>query len=525
MAMVNFIKEEHMNVEATESPTLLELRDITKRFGGITALNQVEFVIRRGEIHTLIGENGAGKSTLLNILAGAMQRDAGEIYFNGEPVHYHNVIEAKKLGIALVHQEIHVAPDMTVYENIFMGNEIRHPKTKVMWFKKMEAESEAILSELNADFAASRVVGTLSIAQRQLVEIAKAMLNEFSVIILDEPTSSLTSKEIDKLFEIMRGIAQQDKAVVFVSHRFDEVFEISDRVTVFRDGRYMASHAIQDTTRNELIELMTGRDLSKATKNEAGYDEDVVMSVRGLTGANGRFEDVSFDLHRGEILGFAGLVGAGRTETMRALFGADRIVSGEIKIDGKPVSIKNPRDAMKYGMGLVPEDRKGHGFVRGLSNMNNVSLSSLDRLRMGFILLDAVVRSNAEKFMKQVNVRPADPGLKTENLSGGNQQKVVLAKWLSVGAKILVMDEPTRGIDVGAKDEVYRLMLGLISEGVSIIMVSSELPEILNISHRIIVMREGRVMGELSREEATETKILEYAYGQKSGGEAIGNNA
>lgn len=504
-----------MNGEAKNDNTILKLENVTKRFKGITALDNVHFEARSGEILTLVGENGAGKSTLFNIISGNYQKDSGQIFFKGNEVEIKGVQSAKNLGISMVHQELHLVPEQTVYENIFLGCELLRPKSKVLWFKKMIEKSNSILRELNADFDATRKIKSLTIAQQQLVEIAKAILNDFSVIILDEPTSSLTEKEIVRLFEIMRNFAKQGKAVIFVSHRFEEIFEIADRAIVFRDGKYIATCNIRDTNKTELLKLMTGRDLSKTVKNTNDYNhEEVVLAVENLQSFNNRFRDVSFELHRGEILGFAGLVGCGRTETMRAIFGADRHSSGTIRINGSVANIKNPRDAMKYGIGLIPENRKEQGFIAGMTNMNNVCLSSLNKITHNGILTDHAIKKNAEIFMKMLQVKPLKPNMNTENLSGGNQQKIVIAKWLAHNAQILIMDEPTRGIDVGAKEEIHRLMLELTQNGVSIIMISSELPEVLSISNRVMVMREGKIVGELAAREASEDIILKYAYGQ-----------
>lgn len=498
-----------------EQHIILEIKHVTKKFKEVAALADAQFQLREGEIHTLLGENGAGKSTILNIMSGALQKDSGEIYLNGRRMHITSPLQAKKAGIIKVHQELKVVPEMTVYENVFLGNEEINPFSRCLLRKKMCRETDRLLLELKADFDSGCLVKELTIAQQQLVEIAKALLNDFTVLILDEPTSSLTNREIDNLFEIMRNLKSKGKSIIFVSHRLEEVFAISDRITVYRDGRYIDTLEEETATRTNLIKLMTGRDLSQGIKNQlqVAREGTPVLSVRNLCGANKRFANISFDLYQGEILGFAGLVGSGRTETMRAIFGADKLKSGEIYLQGKKVEIKSPGQAKEWGMALIPEDRKGQGMVPILSNMDNVGLGSYGALaRMG-ILSDSTVKDNAEKYMEAVHVRPMDPKLSTENLSGGNQQKIVIAKWLSVKAKIIIMDEPTRGIDVGAKDEIYHLMLELVKNGASIIMISSELPEVLSMSNRVIVLHEGHMAGELTREEATEGKVLDYAMG------------
>lgn len=497
-----------------EQKVILELMGVCKRFKGIAALENAQFELREGEIHTLLGENGAGKSTILNIMSGSLHMDSGKLLLFGREEEISSPLVAKEKGIIKVHQELQLVPEMTVYENVFLGNELINPKTKGLWFKKMHERTNELLAELEADFSSETVVKKLSIAQQQLVEIAKALLNDFSVLILDEPTSSLTNREIEKLFEIMRALKKRGKAIIFVSHRLEEVFEISDRITVFRDGRYIDTLEGADGNREQLIKLMTGRDLSSGIKNKRNLaTQEAVLSVRNLNSAEDKFFDISFDLYKGEILGFSGLVGSGRTETMRAIFGADKIKSGEVYINGELVKRSSPEKSTKRGLALIPEDRKKQGMVGILSNMNNVCLGSYATIAKRGILKDSAIKKRAEHYMKLVNVKPLAPKLNTENLSGGNQQKVVIAKWLSVDARILIMDEPTRGIDVGAKDEIYNLMLELVAKGVSIIMISSELPEIISMSNRIIVMHEGNIVGELSNEEASEDKILDYAMG------------
>lgn len=495
---------------------VFELKGITKKFGDNVVLNGVSFDVRKGEIHTLLGENGAGKSTILNIMSGALKMDAGELYKDGKKVEFPTPLSAKRAGIIKVHQELQVIPELTVAENIYLGNELLHPVTKTIWYKKMREKANGVLKELDADFDASRIVRTLSTAQKQLVEISKAILNEFSLLILDEPTSSLTNKEIKKLFATVKKLKEQGRSFIFVSHRMPEVFEISDRVTVLKDGICMATMDIGEATHGKLVKLMTGRELDNVIKNPCTTKtEEVVLSVKNLCGAHNEFRDVSFDLHKGEIIGFAGLVGAGRTEIMRTIFGADKKGKGEIYIHGKKAEIKSPKDSLKYKIALIPEDRRLQGMVGILPNKNNVSLSSFNRLTKKMILTDRAIEKNGIHFMEMLGVSPMKPDLATKNLSGGNQQKVVIGKWLSTEAEIIIMDEPTRGIDVGAKDEIYKLMLNLVSQGKSIIMISSELPEILNLSDRIFVMHEGNLCYETTAEGQTEESILHYAMGGK----------
>jgi len=494
---------------------IMELKDITKSFSGNVVLNKINFTIRPGEIHALLGENGAGKSTLLNIMSGSLKMDSGNICMSGGLVELINPVAARKKGIIKVHQELQIIPDLTVAENIFLGDELLHPVTKAIWYKKMQMESDEILAELNADFKSTAIAKNLSAAQKQLVEIAKALRIDFSVLILDEPTSSLTTKEIGELFKIMKMLKEQGKAIIFVSHRLNEVLEISDVITVLRDGVLVNTLNIEDVSKKMLLQMMTGRDLSQSVSNSTSYDEkNIVLSVRNLTSSENIFRDISFDLHKGEILGFAGLVGSGRTEIVRAIFGADKIASGEIYVEGEKVNFNSPKDSMKKGIALIPEDRKLHGMIGILSNKRNVNLCSYNRLKKHGIISEKSEKENAEHFMKSLNVHPFDLELKTFRLSGGNQQKVIVAKWMSTNAGIIIMDEPTRGIDVGAKDEIYRLMLKLIKEGNSILMISSDLPEVISMSNRILVIYEGRITGEVMHEDATENNILHYAMGE-----------
>jgi len=497
-----------------EQEIVLKVQNVCKAFKGNSALSNVKFELFKGEIHTLLGENGAGKSTLLNIMSGSLNMDSGNIYLNDKMVNMHTPHIAKELGIIKVHQELQVVPEMKVYENVFLGNEILNTKTRFLSVKKMIQETNKILQELGADFDADDTVKYLSIAQQQLVEIAKALKTGFSVLILDEPTSSLTNKEIKKLFEIMRALKNQGKSIIFVSHRLEEIYQITDRITILRDGKYIDTLPIDQCNSGKLIKLMTGREWDQSIKNSKVINSDqVVLSVRNLCSETNRFQDISFDLHKGEILGFAGLIGSGRTETMRAIFGADKLKSGEIFINGKKVKINSPKEATALSIALIPEDRKAQGMVPMLPNMNNVCLSSYKKLEKMGMLNDNSIKENALLYMNMLKVKPCDPKLNTENLSGGNQQKIVIGKWLSINAKIIIMDEPTRGIDVGAKEEIHNLMLKLVDEGASIIMISSELPEILKMSNRIIVMHEGRISGEIAAEESSEDVVLNYAMG------------
>lgn len=499
-----------------DKKVVFEAKSVTKKFDSNVVLKDVNFCVYEGEILALLGENGAGKSTLLNIIFGSLKMSGGQLFLNGNEVKFDSPLAAKKAGVIKVHQELQVIPELTVAENIFLGNEPLHPVTRTVWYRKMQEEADKVLKTLDADFKSTRKVKTLSTAQMQLVEISKAILNEFSLLILDEPTSSLTSKEIVKLFEIMKKLRAQGKSIIFVSHRMPEIFEIADRVTVLKDGVCMGTKNISEVNNDILVQMMTGRDLSQSVKNPGtSKTDEVVLSVKNLNGIKNRFQDISFELHKGEIIGFAGLVGSGRTEVMSAIFGADKKKSGEVFIHGKKAEIHSPKDSIKLKMAYIPEDRKIQGMVGILKNKENVCLSSLKKISRKGILTDAAILETGKKYMEMLNVHPMNPELETKRLSGGNQQKVIIGKWLCTDAEIIIMDEPTRGIDVGAKFEIYKLMLQLVAQGKSIIMISSELPEILNMSDRIFVMHEGRICHETLAEGQTEESILHYALGGK----------
>lgn len=499
-----------------EERNVLGVKDISKSFGNNKVLDGVSFQVKAGEIHALMGENGAGKSTILNIMSGSLKMTSGELFLYDKPVNFATPLAARKAGIVKVHQELQVIPELTVAENIFIGNEIRHNVSKFLWYSRMRQEADQILSRLDADFDSSRIVKTLSAAQKQLVEISKAMLYDFSVMILDEPTSSLTKREIKKLFGIIEKLKGEGKSFIFVSHRIPEIFEISDRITVLKDGKCMGTYDIEEVDNKRLVQLMTGRELGNLVKNgRTSCTEEVVLRVEKLCGRGNRFSDVSFELHRGEIVGFAGLVGSGRTEVMRTIFGADPKESGDIYVKGKKAECLTTSSSVKRKIALVPEERKTQGMVGILPNYENICLSSMKEARRGGLLTTKKLKASGEKYMKMLNVQPYMPELPTGRLSGGNQQKIVICKWLCTDADIIIMDEPTRGIDVGAKHEIYKLMLRLVEEGKSIIMISSELPEIINLSDRIIVMHEGKMQKVLDAEGVTEETILHYAMGGK----------
>ncbi|MEW6180606.1 MAG: sugar ABC transporter ATP-binding protein [Chloroflexota bacterium] len=488
---------------------LFELREITKRFAGVEVLHKVSFNLRPGEVHALLGENGAGKSTLIKIMTGVYQPDEGAIILDGREVRFSNARESQLAGIAAIYQEPSLFPDLDVAENIFVG---RHPLKaggRVDWHR-IYREAESLLTSLGMQLNLKRKARDLSIAEQQMVEIARAFSINARILIMDEPTSSLTLNEVAELFCLVRRLRDEGTAVVFISHRLEELFEIADRVTVLRDGYFVDTKPVKDVTREELIRLMVGRKVSSMFPKQEVQPGNVVLKVEGLT-RDGVFKDISFELRKGEILGLAGLVGAGRTEVARAIFGIDPPASGRIFIDGKEVRITSPRQAIALGLAYVPEDRQTHGLVTPMNLISNITLPLVGRFSH-FGWLDQRAEINfALSMARQMEVRAHSLWQRARELSGGNQQKIVLAKWLATRPRILILDEPTRGIDVGTKAAVHELMSRLAGEGMAILMISSELPEILGMSDRIIVMREGRITAQLGREEATQEKILHYA--------------
>ncbi|MDO4548305.1 MAG: sugar ABC transporter ATP-binding protein [Clostridia bacterium] len=488
----------------------IEFKHITKVFPGQTALDDVGFSIERGEIHAIIGENGAGKSTLLNILHGAFASTSGEILIDGRQIRFSSTADSIKYGIAKVHQEIISVPDMTVAENLFLGKE--PSRLGFIDRRKMIADAERILGRLRCDFKPTDRMGDLSTGQKQMVAIAKALEIDAKIISFDEPTSSLSDAEVKILFEIIRELKQKGITILYISHKMSEIFALCDRATVLRDGKYIDTLQMNDVTRDEIIHAMVGRDISmfaqRTLECQAQMDE-VTLEVKHLSGE--AFKDVSFQLHKGEILGFFGLVGAGRTEVMRAVYGADKITQGSVILNGKPIDPASPNDAIREGIALISENRKEQGIVPNLNNMDNMALPCLDKFRSGALINDHKKYLNAKDKGGKVGLRPNDPRFMTVSLSGGNAQKVILARWMSTDAKIMIFDEPTKGIDIGAKADIYQLMEKMAENGISIIMVSSELTEVMGMSDRIIVMREGRVTAEIDRDQFTEEGILNFA--------------
>ncbi len=491
---------------------IVELSGIAKHFGGVQALRGVDFRLFPGEVHALVGENGAGKSTLVKILAGIYRPDAGGVKVGGEVVELRSPKQAQALGIAVVQQEPMLFPDLDVAENVFMG---RHPRDRfgrVDW-KRMHREVNQLLASLDVSLSSHTPLQGLSVAEQQLVEIAKALSMQARVLVLDEPTAALSAHEVEELFAIVKQLRERGVAILFVSHRLEEVFKIADRLTVFRDGAHIITAPVSEMNTEEIIKHMVGRELSNLfPKSEAEIGE-VVLEVRHLTRA-GVFADVSFQLRRGEILGLAGLVGAGRTEVARVLFGIDRAESGEIWLKGKKVHIRSPQHAMDNGIAYVPEDRHQQGLIMNFSIAANVTLPILQQVsRLGLIYPRREQKIAAE-YSRQLRVRSTGVEQLVNTLSGGNQQKVVLSKWLATNPSVLILDEPTRGIDVGAKAEVHRIISDLAGSGLAIILISSELPEVLAMADQVIVLHEGRVTGAFARSEATQERVMFAATGQ-----------
>lgn len=494
------------------SENMLSFQHISKSFPGVKALRDVSFSIRKGEVHALVGENGAGKSTLLNILKGIYQPDEGQIIYDGSSIKIKSPGHASSIGINMVHQEINLVPELTVGQNILLGNEPMGKGIAINYRELYKRCNEA-LKELDCPFSDKEQVKKLSAAQMQMIAIARSLMYNSKVVAFDEPTASLSNAETRHLFEIINKLKNNGTSIIYVSHRLEEIFEIADRVTVLRDGKVIDTLNVKDVDKKTLVRLMVGREVSEYMQHTANYStEEVALKVEKLT-SDGVFENVSFELKRGEILGISGLVGSKRTDVVRAIFGADKFTSGNIYMNGKPIKIKSPNKAIKAGIALLPEERKSQGFIKLMSNDMNVNISSLDKSMKRGKLDYRALKKNTEYYIKELKITPPNPDMETTNLSGGNQQKIVLAKWLSINSQIIIFDEPTRGLDVGAKSEIYRLMDEFVRNGNSIIMVSSELPEILGMSDRIIVMHEGKAVATFNGAEATEVDVLHYAMG------------
>ena len=491
------------------------MKNITKSFSGVTVLDDVSFEVRAGEVHALIGENGAGKSTLMKIVTGAYQADSGEVSWKGRPVEIKNPHQAHDLGINIVHQELMLVPQLSVGENVFLGRHpVRSRNSRWVRWGDINEQASSLLKGLGHPLDPKRPVGELSIAEQQLVEIARALAFRAELIIMDEPTSPLSEHETTRLFQTILQLKERGVGVVYISHRLKEIHQIADRVTVLRDGRHIATRPIQEVTTDNLVRYMVGREISEQFPGiKSREDRPEALRVEGLS-AKGKFSDISFSVRQGEIVGLAGLVGAGRTELVETLFGAGEAESGEVYLDGQPVKIKTPIDAVRHRLALVADDRKAKGLVLGGSIRFNVALAAPRKsARYGVFLNSAREKEAAEQLARELHLKMVNVEQPVMFLSGGGQQKVVLAKWLAADSKVFILDEPTRGIDVGSKAEIYDLIRRLAERGVAILLVSSELDEILHLADRILVMHRGRISGELPREGATEELIMQFATG------------
>ncbi|KDR95126.1 ribose transport system ATP-binding protein [Peptoclostridium litorale DSM 5388] len=490
---------------------ILEMKGISKEFPGVKALDNVDLKVFEGEVLALLGENGAGKSTLMKIMSGVYSKNAGEICWRGNPLSMKDTKHAQEIGIAIIHQELNLIPHLSIAENIFIG---REPVTRfgnIDW-KKMNENANRLLKKLNIDKDPRDLLGSLSMGQRQMVEIAKALSLNASVIIMDEPTDALTDKETESLFRVINELKSENKAIIYISHRLGEIFEICDRVSVLRDGKYVGEESVSHMDEDGLIEMMVGRKLSEQFPRVEVEKGETVLRINGLK--NKYVKDISLEVRKGEIVGISGLMGAGRTELGKTIFGYIKHEHGDIYVNGEKVSIKSPSDALRHGIAYVSEDRKNEGLVLGLSVRDNMSLSSLDGLKGALLNIDKKIEEEiVSDYVKRLNIKTPGIKQKVKNLSGGNQQKVSIAKCLMTKPSILILDEPTRGVDVGAKKEIYELINLFKKDGMSIIMISSEMPEIMGMSDRIIVLHDGKITGEFSRDKATQDGIMRCAVG------------
>jgi ribose transport system ATP-binding protein len=493
-------------------PALISVKDVSKSFPGVRALSGVRFELMSSEVHALMGENGAGKSTLMKILAGVYTKDSGTILYNGEPVTFASPREAQAAGIGIIHQELQLMNHLTVAQNIFIGREPKRAFGLLLDEDKLNRQAQALVEHIGLHLDPRTNMGSLTVAKQQMVEIAKSLSYNTRVLIMDEPTAALNAAEIDELFKMIRELKGRGVGIIYISHKVDELKQISDRVTVLRDGEYVGTVPTETTSIDTIISMMVGRTLVDVARDETRTPRaEVALEVRNLN-CGVLVKNVSFSLKRGEILGFAGLMGAGRTEVARAVFGADRAQSGEVVVMGRKVSIRTPRDAVAAGIGYLSEDRKRFGLAVGMDVASNVVMANLAKyLSFNFFLRNREILSAVEKFIDLLDIRTPSVTQEVKLLSGGNQQKVVVAKWLDRDCDILFFDEPTRGIDVGAKAEIYKLLRRLADQGKAIVMISSELPEILRMSDRIVVMCEGRITGELKPEEASQERIMQLA--------------
>lgn len=494
---------------------ILEMKGIKKYFYGVKALDGVDFKIRNGEVHALIGENGAGKSTLVKILAGVHQPTAGTIILDDKPVQFPSPQVSQQAGISAIHQEATMFLELSIAENIFMGHHIRNKSNGLLSWKEMKSKTQTLLDKLELDIHPDTKVKNLSVAQRHMVEVAKALSLNAKIVIMDEPTSALTLKEVEYLYKIIKKLKSEGKAIIFISHKFEEVFEIADYFTVLRDGKYIGEGRMTDVTIDKIIQMVIGRSLEQMYPKLEAEQGDIILKVENLTKI-GLFKNVSFELHKGEILGFFGLVGAGRSEVMQTIFGIDSKTSGDVFINGEKVNIANPSDAMNHGLAYLPEDRQIQGAILAMNVRENITLPIIDRISRHIFLDRNREFEITDEYGKHIEIKASGWDQLVEDLSGGNQQKVVLAKWIATKPRILIMDEPTKGIDVATKATVHNFISELAKQGIAVILISSELPEILGMSNNIIVMHEGVVTAKFTREEANSEKTIKAAIGSIS---------
>jgi ribose transport system ATP-binding protein len=497
----------------TDADVMLEVRNVKKAFPGTIALDDVSMAVRRGEIHSILGENGAGKSTLMLIMAGVHQADAGQILLEGKPVQIDDPHHAQTLGLSMVHQELSLAPSLSVAENMFVN---RQPKTSLglIDLPRLYQQTRDALAQFEVDIDPRQIVGDLSVALQQVVEIATALSHKAKVLILDEPTSALTLHETEILFRTIRRLSEQGVTTLFITHKLSEVLEVADRFTVLRDGRVVGTLDTKSSSQGDIVRMMVGRDLSQYFPDQGDVTDECLFEVKNLSGHN--FHDISFKLYRGEILGFAGLAGAGRTDVAQAIFGDQPLNAGEIYLNGQQIKIKSPMDAVKLGMGYVPEERKSAGLFLALSVKENMIAADLGQFTNFLFTVPRKILPAVMDMIGALDIKTPSVEQQVQNLSGGNQQKVMLAKWLMIKPTILIVDEPTRGVDVGVKADVHQLLRNLANEGVGVIMISSELPEVLGMSDRVLVMREGTLAAELSHDKATEESVMTYAAGAEA---------
>lgn len=499
-----------------EKKPLLSMINISKVFPGVKALDDVQIDAYSGEVLALLGENGAGKSTLMKILSGVYKKDKGKIFIKGEEINIHGIKDAERLGISIIHQELSLLPNLPVYENIFLGNEKFSAFTRRLDKNEMKNKSDKLLKEIGCNIDVRAIVKDLNVGEMQIIEIIKAVSKNSQIIVMDEPTTALTDVETEKLFEIIEKLKKQGIAVIYISHRMDEIFKICDRVTVLRDGKYIGHATVREVTKDDLISMMVGRKLEEQFPYVKINKKETLLKVDNLCWKD-KIKNVSFEAKEGEILGIAGLMGSGRTEVAKLIFGEYKKTSGEIYISGKNVSIESPKDAIENGVAYLSEDRKKEGLILNMSVAQNMTLCNLNKYENTFKRLSKKQElGEVNKYIDKLSIKTPGPHQLIRNLSGGNQQKVIIAKWVMISPNVLIIDEPTRGIDVGAKKEIYDVLNELKNNGKAIIMISSDMPEILGISDRILVMHEGKISGELSREESTQEAVMKYAIGLKA---------